>query len=1256
MKNFLLALLFIFSTTSAFSQSNSFWKKAVSKSNSKIKRTQRGISNPAIYTLDIKSLKESLSLVPKRRTVSLKSQTIISFPNSKGDLESYRVKEASVMHPDLQSKYSDIRSYIGQGINNPLETIRFSVSPVGLHSMTLSGNNHATFIEPYTEDLKYYRVYKRSERTDEDKYFECEVTAQVNKTIEKGSSSTLKNADDGVLRTYRLVVSTTGEYTQYHGGTKALALAAMNTTMTRVNGIFERDFNVTLKLMAATENVIYTNRNTDPYGNTSLRYGDELQSTLTSVVGEANYDIGHLFAVYRNSGNAGCIGCICVDGVKGSGWTSRTTPEGDPFDVDFVAHEMGHQFGGNHTWTHRGNEGTGVQVEPGSGSTIMGYAGITGPRTDVQSNSDPYFHAISIQQITNYIKTKNCQTNTNTGNAVPTADAGANYTIPKGTPFVLTGAGTDPNSGDILTYSWEQMNNGSSSTTIPSSNATSGPAFRAYSPTTDTKRYFPRLETIKIGATSWNWEALPKVARRLNFRLTVRDNVAGGANNNSDDMVVTVNGTAGPFVLNTPNTNVTWNAGTIQAVKWNVAGTTSNGVNAANVDIFLSTDGGDTYPIALARGVVNNGSYDVLIPNNQGTQNRIMVKGSNHIFFDISNTNFTIAGPVSCNAVTPTGLTTVDVNTNSATLGWNVVSGASSYDVRYRVVGSSSWTTVSVNGLSETISGLSLAVQYEAQVRSKCSNTSTSAYSSSVNFTTSSNLGCTGGISSYPYTESFENTFGAWTQSSNDDIDWTVNASGTPSSGTGPSSAIDGSYYIFVEASGNGTGYPNKRAIINSPCYDLSSLSEATFSFNYHMYGAADMGTIDLEASTDNGATWSSIWNLSGNKGNSWSVEAIDLGAYVGGNVQLRFNRFVGSTWQADIAIDNINLSSVGGKDTTAPLITLIGNSTINLNTGSTYTEQGASAIDNIDDDISGSVITGGDVVNTNTVGTYVVTYNVTDAAGNVAVEVIRTINVSSAASNVVLNEGFFETGLDGWTDGGTDCTRVSSTYSYEGDYSVRIRDNTGVASSMTLYNIDVTPFTEIEVSFYFYVLGMENNEDFWLRFYNGSSWNTIQTWTRGVNINNNTFYTATVSITPAQYNFAVNSGFRFQCDASGNNDRIFVDQVTITGISGTSKSRENSLIALGSGFNRLRSDSSNANFSEESDFVIHPNPVSGSTLNVNISGADKFSYRILNIIGQVVSQGDSQGTINVNSLQSGLYIIEINDGEEVMNTKFIKQ
>ena len=729
MKIKLLLLVLTLSTTFLWSQNNNSWTNADNTVTTLSKSNHQSLNNYRVYSLDTQALKSSLLNTPFRNNSNSFSNVIVTFPNHKGNMMRYRISESSTMHPDLQARYPEIKSYLGQGIDSPTSQIRFSLSPYGFSAMILSPENGNTFIESSQPDSNNYVVYTRANRVNSNDDFECEVTDQMNKFLEIGNG--LRNADDGILRTFRLAVSTTGEYTQYHGGSVSQSLAAINTTMTRVNGLFENDFNVTMVLIPNNDAIIYTNGNTDPYSNGS--YNNQVQNVLTNIIGEANYDVGHLFARASDNGNAGCIGCVCVNGQKGSAFTSRSTPEGDPFDVDYVAHELGHQFGGNHTFSFR-NEGTNAHYEPGSGSTIMGYAGITGS-TDVQSVSDPYFHWYTIQQVTNYVKTTSCQVNTNTGNSIPTVSAGPNFTIPRGTPFVLEGTASDNDIGDILTYCWEQADENDASTTFPSTNSTSGVSFRSFNPSTDNKRYFPRLSTIKTGATAWQWEAIPNVSRTLNFRLTVRDNRAGGATNNSDDTSITVNGSAGPFILNSPNTNVTWDAGTTRTVTWDVAGTTGNGINTTNVDIFLSTDGGDTYPITLATGVPNDGSHDIVVPNNEGNQNRVMVKGTNNIFFDISNTNFTIGSPVVCNATIPAGLVASNVATTTATITWNAVPGAS-YDLRFREVGTSTWITESVTGISSSLSGLTALTQYEAQVRSTCSGGVTSAYSGLVNFTT----------------------------------------------------------------------------------------------------------------------------------------------------------------------------------------------------------------------------------------------------------------------------------------------------------------------------------------------------------------------------------------------------------------------------------------------------------------------------------------------------------------------------------------
>ncbi|WP_456438098.1 reprolysin-like metallopeptidase [Psychroserpens sp.] len=945
MKSKLLLLILLMSSGYVMSQSNTIWQKQSINNNLRVKPSKLDLPRSQTFTLNTESLRQALEKTPKRGDISKASNVVLSFPNALGEFERFRIFEASVMDSELAARYPEIKSYAGQGIDDPTAIIRFSVTPLGFQSMRLSANKPASFIEAITDDASVYSVFTRENRINMNDDFECSITESVNNAL-SSENVAYRNADDGILRNYRLVVSATGEYTNYHGGTKVLALAAIVQTMIRVNGIFEVDFNVNMTLIANTDDVIFTDSGSDPYSTTGA-YNGELQSELTSTIGEANYDIGHLFANLQNNGNAGCIGCVCVNNQKGSGWTSAVVPTGEFFDVDYVAHEMGHQFGANHTWTHDGNEGTGVQAEPGSGTTIMSYAGITGASTDVEQNVTPNFHALSIEQVTDYVKSTSCATETVTGNAVPVVSAGSDYTIPKGTAFELDGSATDASvPANTLSYCWEQIDNNGNLSTFVSPTKTGGVAFRAYAPTSETNRYFPRLETIKTGATTWQWESVPEVARDLNFRLTVRDNVAGGGTNNSDDVVVTVNGVAGPFIVNSPNTNVTWNADAFATITWDVAGTTGNGINAANVDIFLSTDGGDTYLIALASGVTNDGSHDIVVPNNQGTQNRVMVRGENNIFFDISDTDFTIAAPIVCNATVPANFASSNVGATSATLSWDTIATVV-FDIQYREVGLGTWIDVSTSNATFDLTGLSAETDYEAQIRSRCPDNSTSAYSSIITFTTTALPPCTGTqITSYPYEETFNGGIGDWAQGSGDDGDWILNSGTTPSGTTGPSDDVTGGgNYLFLEASSNGSPGEigaNATAIFESPCFDLNGLTEATLSFYYHLYGA-DTGSLVVEISNDNGNNWTNIFSIAGDQGDQWYAQNIDLVSYLNQNVKIRFVGTTGGDFASDMAIDHIGV----GDPIVIPITYCASSGTTQFETGVTRVIFGT--IDNAD-------------------------------------------------------------------------------------------------------------------------------------------------------------------------------------------------------------------------------------------------------------------------------------------------------------------
>ncbi len=258
----------------------------------------------------------------------------------------------------------------------------------------------------------------------------------------------------------------------------------------------------------------------------------------------------------------------------------------------------------------------------------------------------------------------------------------------------------------------------------------------------------------------------------------------------------------------------------------------------------------------------------------------------------------------------PANLVESGLSANQVTISWDASTdnvGVTEYEIFQNGV-----SVDTVSATTVTITGLTPETTYEFTVVAKDAAGNASAASAPLRITTPAATGCLNGIAA-PYSESFESGLGAWTQDAGDDLDWTRDANGTPSRNTGPSSADDGSFYLYVEASGNGTGFPNKQAIITSPCFDLGAATSATFSFRYHMFGANNFGSLDLEASNDEGATWTSLWSRSGNQGNSWQTASVDLAAYLGTGVQLRFNRVTGTTWRADAAIDNISLTAGDG-------------------------------------------------------------------------------------------------------------------------------------------------------------------------------------------------------------------------------------------------------------------------------------------------------------------------------------------------------
>ena len=690
-------------SSSIFSQTNRFWKAHSEKESIVKDKSVARLSFPTEFKLfDLNRVEMKNELFKVVDNAQMHS-TIISIPTPEGQLEQFEVYEASNFEPALQARFPEIRAFSGRGITDRYATLKLSYSPQGIQTMIFRADKPNEYIEAYSQDHTIYAVFNPKRKSGLVLPWKCyspneQLEVSLNNQV---SNSSMTARSTGDLKTMRLAQSVTAEYSRYFGATSVaqvgLVLAAVNATLTRCNGCYEKDFAIHLNLIANTTSVFYYNTTTDPYSPAANmgNWNSELQSTLTSVIGESNYDIGHLFGASGGGGNAGCIGCVCTNNQKGSGITSPADgiPQGDNFDIDYVVHEVGHQMGGNHTFSDS-NEGTGVNVEVGGGITIMGYAGITS--YDPAPHSIPYYHAATIQQIQTNFASKTCPVTTSLAgnNATPVVAAYANRTIPKSTPFALTGSATDAD-GDALTYSWEQMDDGGTQTnanSIAKTTKTAGPNWISFSPTTSPTRLFPRLITILKGRDTTGTlggndatvrvEALSSVKRTLKFRLTVRDNCPYSSTapikvgqTSFINTTITIDTSTGPFKITVPNTTgISWAGGSSQTITWNVAKTDLAPINCSKVKISLSTDGGYTFPIVLSDSTDNDGTETFTIPNSPTTTARVKVESVGNIFFDINDNNFTITGllsgftfgtttasTVNCGATT----TTVQLPTNS---------------------------------------------------------------------------------------------------------------------------------------------------------------------------------------------------------------------------------------------------------------------------------------------------------------------------------------------------------------------------------------------------------------------------------------------------------------------------------------------------------------------------------------------------------------------------------------------------------------
>ena len=550
--------------------------------------------------------KEKLVQILSQAGTTKETGVKIDLPTPDGNYRSFIVWKNTLIPQPLQDRYPSINAYSGVDVYNNAAVLKLELTTLGAYAMVFDKEQTYVVNPSEIKSDKYVAFYKKDYIAPASAINACQFTDDFNNELVPNSTpaevTPQARTSSGSKKIYRFAVSNTVQYATAVAGpnpTKADVLSAMVTTINRVNSVYEADLSASLQFVDNQDSVVYVDAATVPF-TTNQNLSSLLsqnRNNMNNVIGNANFDIGHIFCT-SSQGGVAILRALCNSYSKAMGATGTSNPVGDPFDIDYVAHELGHQFGANHTFNVcSGTEEQSTAYEPGGGTTIMGYAGICGTTNNVAQNSSAYFHFASLKEINSHMTNSgpnggNCGV-TQTGVAAPNfTEETLTFYIPTKTPYEIpfpTVSGTEANS--IVTWNVEQSNLGNfQEDENGGHNFVNGPQVRSIFSDTTSKRSIPSVASLM---NSYNaglkGERLSFVQRNLNYTFVARQVVDGwgGFKVSEQPFKIEVKGTGSPFEVTYPTTQDSVIKNAQSVVMWNVVNTTQAPISCNNVNILL---------------------------------------------------------------------------------------------------------------------------------------------------------------------------------------------------------------------------------------------------------------------------------------------------------------------------------------------------------------------------------------------------------------------------------------------------------------------------------------------------------------------------------------------------------------------------------------------------------------------------------------------------------------------------------------------